>query len=295
MTAIKKYQILESKGLWIEEKGTSPKEVIVSFGKSSIIISDNNAIPLGHWNFNSVIIIHKDLTRTIFGLGLDKEEELIIQDEEMIKAIAMICEQGKIYKEPIFKLHHLAKSLTLLLIILVIFFFPNILRLIILDIVKPRYETIFVKSLLEKEELEDHMCTKQKETEELEKMIVREFDLETKIDISITKLSLSSPLILPGGLIIIPFDWFKQVDSHRKFENLLKLSLKSFDQRLVFIHFLKEQKLLTLFKYILGFGTNFDLILENYYAPDELNLLGTETMLKISDEQWINITNSCLN
>ena len=54
MTAIKKYQILESKGLWIEKKGTSPKEVIVSFGKSSIIISDNNAIPLGHWNFNSI-------------------------------------------------------------------------------------------------------------------------------------------------------------------------------------------------------------------------------------------------
>ena len=46
MTAIKKYRRLEAKGLWIEEKQTDPKEVIVSIGKASIIISDKNEVPL---------------------------------------------------------------------------------------------------------------------------------------------------------------------------------------------------------------------------------------------------------
>ncbi|MDG2355581.1 MAG: hypothetical protein P8L82_06145 [Paracoccaceae bacterium] len=295
MTAIKKYRILESKGLWIDKKETSPKEVIVSFGKSSIIISDDDAIPLDHWNFNSIMVTHKNLTRTTFGLGLDREEELIIHDEEMIEAITMICEQGKKLKEPVLKFNHLVKSLALLLTILFIFSVPTILRLITLDIIKPRYETIFVRSLLEKENLVENICTKQNETEELENEIVREFALKTRIDISITKSSLLSPLILPGGLIVIPFNWFKQKESHKKFEKLLKLSLKSFEERLVFIRFLKEQKLYTLLTYILGFEANFDLTLENYYAPDDPKIFGTENVLNISDEQWINITNSCLN
>lgn len=295
MTAIKKYRILESKGLWIEKKETNPKEVIVSFGKSSIIIADDNAIPLDHWNFNSIVVMHKNLTRTTFGLGLDREEELIIHDAEMIEAITMICEQGKISKGPALKFSHLVKSLTLLLTILFVVSFPTILRLITLDIIKPRYETIFVRSLLEKENLVENICTKQNETKELENKIVREFGLETRIDISITKSSLLSPLILPGGLIVIPFNWFKQKESHKKFEKILKLALQSFEERLVFTRFLKEQKLHTLFAYILGFEANFDLIVENYYAPNDPKILDTETVLNISDEQWINITNSCLN
>ena len=295
MTAIKKYRILESKGLWIDKKDTSPKEVIVSFGKSSIIISDDDAIPLDHWNFNSIMVTHKNLTRTTFGLGLDREEELIIHDEEMIEAITMICAQGKISKEPVLKFNHLVKSLALLLTILFIFSVPTILRLITLDIIKPSYETIFVRSLLEKENLVENICTKQNKTEELENEIVRAFALKTRIDISITKSSLLSPLILPGGLIVIPFNWFKQNESRKKFEKLLKLTLKSFEKRLVFIRFLKEQKLYTLFTYILGFEANFDLTLENYYVPNDPKILDTKNVIKISDEQWVNIRNSCLN
>ena len=57
MTALKKFGRLEAKAVWIENANSPPKSVIISFGKSSIIISDKNAFPLDHWNFNSIIVI----------------------------------------------------------------------------------------------------------------------------------------------------------------------------------------------------------------------------------------------
>ena len=118
MTAIKKYQILEAKGLWIEAKGKAPKEVIVSIGKSSIIISDNDEVPLNHWNFNSIVVLHKNTKETIFSPGLERQEELLVQDEEMIKAMTIICEHGKILKQPIFKSTHVRKISVLFINIL---------------------------------------------------------------------------------------------------------------------------------------------------------------------------------
>ena len=59
MTAIKKFNRLESKAVWIEDIEKSPKKVIVSFGKSSIIISDENELPLDHWSFSTIKLISK--------------------------------------------------------------------------------------------------------------------------------------------------------------------------------------------------------------------------------------------
>ena len=72
MTAIKKYRRLESKGFWVETEETHPLDVIVSIGKSSIIISDTNEVPLDHWNFNSIMISDKDEKQTTFSPGQDR-------------------------------------------------------------------------------------------------------------------------------------------------------------------------------------------------------------------------------
>ena len=91
MTAIKKFRRLEAKAFWKEDDNTPPRLVIVSFGKSSIIISDENAFPLDHWSFNSIIIISKSKENTIFSQGSNKIEKLILEDDEMINAIILVC------------------------------------------------------------------------------------------------------------------------------------------------------------------------------------------------------------
>ena len=295
MTAIKKYQILESKGFWIESKGKEVKEVIISFGKSSIIISDTNATPLDHWNFNSIVILQKSSSSTTFSPGPEREEKLIVQDEEMIEAMTIICEHSKIPSKPMLKFNHVIKLVISLLMVFFFFSLPSMLRFITLDIIEPYHEVIFVNTLLAKEDSVGNICPKQKETVELEKMIASSFGIETGINISITKSSLPSPAILPGGVIIVPFDWFLQAESYQKFEALLKLALGAFEGRKVFIYFLKEQKLSTLLYHILGLDVQFRLNLGNYYVSDNKLDMGTNTSNYIKDEEWISIRNSCLN
>ena len=295
MTAIKKYQILESKGFWIESKGKEVKEVIISFGKSSIIISDTNATPLDHWNFNSIVILQKSSSSTTFSPGPEREEKLIVQDEEMIEAMTIICEHSKIPSKPMLKFNHVIKLVISLLMVFFFFSLPSMLRFITLDIIEPYHEVIFVNTLLAKEDSVGNICPKQKETVELEKMIASSFGIETGINISITKSSLPSPAILPGGVIIVPFDWFLQAEAYQKFEALLKLALGAFEGRKVFIYFLKEQKLSTLLYHILGLDVQFRLNLGNYYVSDNKLDMGTNTSNYIKDEEWISIRNSCLN
>ena len=90
MTAIKKFSRLEAKAVWKENDDTPPRSVIISFGKSSIIISNENAFPLDHWSFNTIVMISKSKENTIFSQGSNRSEKLIIEDIEMINAIILI-------------------------------------------------------------------------------------------------------------------------------------------------------------------------------------------------------------
>jgi len=294
MTAIKKYRRLEAKGLWIDAKQTNPKEVIVSIGKASIIISDKNEVPLDHWNFNSIVILKSGDAQIIVSPGLERTEKLIIKDDEMVNAITIICDYGKV-PNSIIKSTHSIKIILLCIITMLFFYFPSIVRNMMLDIIKPANETILIKNLLEKQNLLGKSCKKQKETIKFEEKIKNNFQLKTGIDISITNLSLPSPLILPGGKIVIPFNWFDQKESYQEFVTLLNIALKYFEERKVFIRFLKEQKLSTLFAYILGLDVIFNLTPEFYHLTEYSKVMPTGNKLQVSDEQWLNIRNACLN
>ena len=55
MTALTQYQRLESSGLWREAPDAQRREVIVTFGDASIIITDKNERPLTHWSLAALI------------------------------------------------------------------------------------------------------------------------------------------------------------------------------------------------------------------------------------------------
>ena len=228
MTAIKKYRRIEAKGLWVERNGTNPKDVIVSIGKSSITISDINEVPHNHWNFNSVTILEQDKEKTIFSAGQDRQEKLIIQDQDMINALNIICDYGKTSKKPKIKTSFLFTSILAILIITFILSIPFILRLVALDIINPNHENIFVKDLLEKKGFMKNICTKQKKTAELEDLIVEKFGKKNKMEILITKTVLPSPLLLPGRIVVVPFEWLQKNQSFKNFEVLLQLGPVSY-------------------------------------------------------------------
>ncbi len=53
-TALKQYARLECPGEWFEDANAQPKDVVVSFGKSSLLLSDAKGVPLHHWDMRSL-------------------------------------------------------------------------------------------------------------------------------------------------------------------------------------------------------------------------------------------------
>lgn len=93
MTALKKYQRLESQGLWRSAPGAQRRDVIVSFGEASLIITDSRSdTPLSHWSLPAVLRANPGESPALYRPGADADEELEIDDPEMIAALETVHE-----------------------------------------------------------------------------------------------------------------------------------------------------------------------------------------------------------
>ena len=90
MTALDRYVRLEALGLWRERPDASPREVVVSFGSTTLVLSDLRERPLGHWALAGVAVLGRDRDATIYAMTADGEETLAIRDPEMVAAIAAV-------------------------------------------------------------------------------------------------------------------------------------------------------------------------------------------------------------
>lgn len=91
MTALKKYQRLESPGLWRETPEAQRREVIVAFGDTSLVLSDpRTAIALSHWSLPAVRRINPGATPAIYAPDETELETLEIEDATMTGAIETV-------------------------------------------------------------------------------------------------------------------------------------------------------------------------------------------------------------
>jgi len=90
MTALEKFERLESLGLWKETETSQKVEVVISFGKSSLVISDHKDMPLSHWALGTVEIVSSDDDCTIYAPDKDHSEVLEVTDPTMNRAIEKV-------------------------------------------------------------------------------------------------------------------------------------------------------------------------------------------------------------
>ena len=90
MNPIKDYDRLEAMGLWREADARQRKEVVVSFGKSTLVLTDINNNPLTHWSLASINHIGQSDRGTIFSADPHGAETLEIEDPTMIAAISKV-------------------------------------------------------------------------------------------------------------------------------------------------------------------------------------------------------------
>ena len=91
MTALSKYQRLESAGLWREDASAQLREVIVGLREATLIFSDpKTETPLAQWSLPALIRSNPGQRPALFTPGEDSTETLEIDDVEMIVALETV-------------------------------------------------------------------------------------------------------------------------------------------------------------------------------------------------------------
>jgi hypothetical protein len=91
MTALQEYQRLECTGLWRDGPEAQRREVVVSFGDATLVISETRSgRALTHWSLPAVVRLPGPALPARFAPAADAEEELEIEDEAMVAAIAKV-------------------------------------------------------------------------------------------------------------------------------------------------------------------------------------------------------------
>ncbi len=91
MTALKQYQRLECPGIWRPAPDAQRRDVILSFGEASLVISDGRSeVALSHWSLPAVDRLNPGETPALYSPGTDAAETLEIDDELMISALERV-------------------------------------------------------------------------------------------------------------------------------------------------------------------------------------------------------------
>ncbi|AWD22802.1 hypothetical protein [Fuscovulum blasticum] len=91
MTALKKYQRLESTGLWRAGPGGQRQEVIVRLGEATLMLTDPRSEQvLSHWSLPAVTRQNPGVRPALFVPGEDADETLEIDDDDMIAALKTV-------------------------------------------------------------------------------------------------------------------------------------------------------------------------------------------------------------
>lgn len=93
MTALTQYDRIEASGLWRETSEDQKRDVIVSLGDATLIVTDLKERPLAHWSLSAVERLNPGQLPALFSPDGDSEEtiELGATEHVMIDAIETLC------------------------------------------------------------------------------------------------------------------------------------------------------------------------------------------------------------
>ncbi|MCK8463056.1 hypothetical protein MUY35_04240 [Aliiroseovarius sp. S1339] len=129
MTALTKYERLEAAGLWRASPEAQRRDVILSLGDATLVISDQHGTALAHWSLPAVIRLNPAERPALFSPGEDATEDLEIEDDTLIKAIEKVRTVVERRRPHPGRLRHwVTAGIIGLLVALCVFWLPNALR-----------------------------------------------------------------------------------------------------------------------------------------------------------------------
>lgn len=205
MTALDKYARLEAMGLWRADPDAQRRDVIVSFGDATLVLTDQADRPLTHWSLPAIERRNPGQVPAIFGLAGDASEELEVSDDDLIAALETVQTTLK-RRGPRPGRLRLWSGLAIFAAILAIcvLWLPGALVRQTLTVVPPTSRAAIGEGILaELMVLTGPQCRSQGGQAALDALAQRTLGTGTDARIAILPANQPEPTLLPGGIVVL--------------------------------------------------------------------------------------------
>ncbi len=293
MTALEKYIRLEAVGQWRENPDQSPREVIVSFGNQTLVLSNFKENPLSHWALAATRRVSLDGSKALYSPDTEGFETLEIDDADMVEAIAQV---SRLTVAPVVRKRKLPAFLVFLAVVAAaIYFVPTLMRDQAIRMTEQDSARYLGLEMLAGTALEQ--CS-EPSANSAEVILMSRLFVGNLYRLIVVK---SGPegVVFPGGLLVVGGDVLQGVSSADEFGNWL-IELTKTDQKPL-VDVFKSSSLKSVFQYISS-GTipQEDLnvaaqdLLENASFP--LSAVAGAQIAKpiLRDQEWVALQGICL-
>ena len=203
MTALSKYDRLEATGLWRPDPDGQRREVIVSIGNATLMITDMNDQAITHWSLAAVACANPGATPAIYHPDGDDGETLELPENEgeMIAAIESLRTKIAKTRPRPGRLRWLSVTASIAAVAAVVFFWlPGAMRDNTLRVIpQVKRETIGVALIDRMQRVTGPMCNDAAGLRALRRLGLR---LET-LKLAVVPALGRPALHLPGGVIVL--------------------------------------------------------------------------------------------
>lgn len=212
MTALERYERLESDGLWRADSDAQRRDVVISFGNATLVIADGTGRPLAHWSLPAVCRQNPGEIPAIFTPGEDATESIEIADDLMIGAIEEIQKALDKSRPKPGKLRQLITGGTIALAVaLAVFWLPSALTRQTLAVVpQPKRLEIGATLLGMMQSETGAACREPHATQAAATLAKRLFGAQTRTKIVIVPRLEHGAVALPGRLIVLDYGLLQQ-------------------------------------------------------------------------------------
>lgn len=203
MTALEQYSRLEASGLWREAPDAQRRDVLVSLGDATLMISTPAEVALTHWSLPAVARLNAGRRPALYAPGPETEERLEIDDPDMIAAIESVRTAiDKRRPHPGRLRVWIGGALAALLLGLGVFWLPGALtRQTVALLPEASREDIGNQLLQEIGRLAGPICTSPRGSSALNRLTRRSLGANAP-RVALLPSSIPETIVLPGGILV---------------------------------------------------------------------------------------------
>ena len=214
MTALDEFSRLESGGLWRADPQAQRREVTVSFGEATLVISDAAGRPLTHWSLPAVERLNIGERPALFTPDVDAVETLEISDDIMIDAMEKVRKTVKRRRSKPGRLRNVGLlAATCGIVALGVFWLPDALVREAQSVVPPVKRAEIGATLLGHiQRVTGQTCRSALGTDALAKLHSRALGPDAGGQAFVVPSGPDTAVYLPGGLIVMNRDLIEDTE-----------------------------------------------------------------------------------